>query len=451
MTSFVIAQSMLVGCGGGGGDKTNITPSSNAVNLSSSVAVMSSSRMPTSAALMSSSSAQSLIQSSSQSSNKSSNQSSSEAPALVDASNQFTSVVNERFYVYQDPSQPGVLHYLPKYLALTGMPGVASVQRTDKVSDLLNLFLDLSDTDWTSANQVTFSSRYTLAVDLQGLRQESEAAGYKELVDIEVMPPLISFEQRYTTAVPKERVQIQCKNLTLLVNNEEVSLHDCNLVDTGGLVATHTVNNIGSFKYEQLSFDPATISENSALRGTLNVEYTLPGSQEFDRLLAGDNGNLQPTWQLYFNWPQAHANVSSSTVTINWKLLLADFKARVSAGATQWSDGDISTFVTSEISAGAIGLPTAAELAPTLKSGITSYIKQELFVAIYLEAGNSPLLWAPKLRFKNVDQPDTQQIALRYFESDLSLVSRMDLSCLSKPDGQNNIYKSSSCSGNSLP
>lgn len=108
---------------------------------------------------------------------------------LTDASNQFSSLVNENFYIFQNPSEPGVLRYLPKQLALSGLPGVASVQRTNKISNLLKVFLELSDSDWTSANQITFSSRFTLDVDLQRLRQESEAAGYTGLADLKVNPP----------------------------------------------------------------------------------------------------------------------------------------------------------------------------------------------------------------------------------------------------------------------
>ena len=137
--------------------------------------------------------------------------------------------------------------------------------------------------------------------------------------------------------------------------------------------------------------------------------------------------------------------MSATTVTVDWKTLLAEFNTQVSAGVTRWDENTINTFVSSAINSGSLALPKITELNPALHSAINSYFKQELFVAIYSENGDTPLTWAPKLRFKNVDQPSTQQIAIRYFDSDLLIKSSIDLSCLTKPDEQNNIYKSSIC------
>lgn len=228
-------------------------------------------------------------------------------------------------------------------------------------------------------------------------------------------------------------------------------MHDCKLVDTAGIIASQTINNIGDFKYENLNFDPEAISENRSLRGTFNIDYTLPGTREFDRILSTNSGDLQYTWQLYLNWPLIQTIVSSTTVMVNWKPLLADFNTQVSAGETRWDESTISTFVSSAINSGSIVLATNTDLTSALNSTIISYLKQELFVAIYSENGSAPLMWAPQLRFKNVDQLNSQQITFRYFDSELSIISRIDLGCLTKPDAQNNIYKSSICISNSTP
>lgn len=449
LITLTTVQMVLTGCGGGGSD-TPTTQGSSLISVASSSSAVSSSNVAVSSSsslansLASSSSLVSSVAQTSSSSAKSS-AASSAASTFVDVSNQFTLPITENFYVFQNPAEPGVLRYLPKRLALTGMPGIASVQRTNKVSTLLKLFLDLSETDWTSTTQVTFSSKFTLDVDTQKLKQESEALGYTGLADLKVKPPLTAFEQRYATNVPPARIQIQCKNLTLLINGDEATLHDCNLMDTDGVIATQTINNVGGFKYESLSFDPDAIAGNKSLRGTFNVDYTLPGTHEFDRLLATNNGNLEYTWQLNFTWPLAQTSVSSTALAVNWKTLLAELKTLVSAGQTHWNEDAINSFAASAINSGFIGLQSTTTLTPALKLSLVNYLKQELFVAIYSENGSAPLMWAPKLRFKNVDLVSSQQVVLRYFDSDLLLTSKVNSSCLTTPDVQNNIYKSSNC------
>lgn len=451
LTTCTVTPLLLVGCGGsGGGDSPNNT--SSAMNMVSSSAPMSSagaaSSIQSSVANLSSLAAQSSqsnlssVQSQSSAGNQSSIASNNQ---LVDASEQFTAPINERFYVFKNLSQPGTLHYFPKQLALDSTPGIASIQRTNKVSSLLKAFLDLSESDWTSSTQITFSSRYTLDVAVQALQQESAAAGYTELADLKVKPPVINFENRFTTSVPAERIQIQCENRTLLVNGNEVTLHDCNLADTSNIIASRVINHIGGFRFESLNFDPDAISGNKSLRGTLNIDYTLPGTREFDQLLSSGNGNLESTWQLYFNWPLAQTTVNSTTITVDWKTLLAALKTQVTSGETRWDAETVNTFVTAAITNELVALQSTTNLTAALEAAITNYLKQELFVAIYAENGNAPLFWAPKLRFKNVDQVTSQQVILRHFDTDLPIRSTMDLTCLATPDAQNNIYKSSGC------
>lgn len=425
----------LTACGGGGGSDGPKTSSSSRTQSS---AITSSSALSSSGA---SSQQSSIVSSQSSTSSESSSAQSSVTPTLIDVTNQFSSTISDNFYLFENSSQADALHYLPKKLALTGMPGVASIQRSDKVSDLLQIFLDLSDTDWTSTNQLTFSSRYTLDVNREQLTQESETAGYTELEDLNVKPPLMMLEQRYTTSVPADRIQIQCEDLTLLVNTNEITLHDCNLVDADEIIATHTINHIANVRYENLNFDPETISGNSSLRGTLAVDYTLPGTIEFDQLLANDAGDLQTTWQLYFYWPLVQTTVNSATVTLDWKTLLLNLKVQVSGGGVRWDEDAINTFIAFNINTSAITLSTNTQLTTALNRAISNYLKQELFVAIYSENSDAPLFWSPKLRVKNLDQTNTQQIVFRYFDSELSLTSKMDLSCLTKPDEQNNIYR----------
>jgi hypothetical protein len=453
LTTLTIAPLLLLSCGGGGGStskpgtsqsnqissisqssaKTNSSASvESSVNAGSSVGVMSSPSVSSNASSL-------------QTSSGISQSSSSPTEKLTDVSSQFTAATNNNFYVFSDSSNAQLLRYLPKQLALTGLPGIASVQRTNKISVLQKMFFDLSDSDWTSTNQLTFSSRYTLDVDLQKLTQESEALGYTTLADIKVKPPVMTLEQRYTTAVPSARIQIQCKNLTLLINGNEVTLHDCNLADSEGIIATQPINHIGNFRYEALNFDPDAISSNKSLRGTMNIDYTLPGTHEFDRLLSTNNGDLQSTWQLYFAWPLTQTNVSSATATVNWKTLLADLKTQVSAGKHSWDEEDINAFTIAAIVTDTIAFPKAIDITPALHEAIISYVKQELFVAIYANNSKSPFTWAPKLRVKNVEQPGMQNIAIRYFNSTLPLVSHINLSCLTAPDGQNNIYKAAGC------
>jgi hypothetical protein len=442
-TILTLAQLMLSSCGGGGNGDAVSNDGSSSVTVSSSASVISSSSVSSSISNTPSSV-------SSEQTSKSSSQSSNDL-ALIDASHQFTSTTNENFYVFNSPSEPHVLRYFPKQLALTGSPGIASVQHTNKISTLLKAFLDLSESDWSSADQITFSSRFTLDVDLQRLRQESEAAGYTELADFKVKPPQMFLEQRHTTSVPPDRIKIECENLTLLINGNDVTLHDCNLADTDGITASQTINNIGSFRYEKLNFDPEAISGNRSLRGTFNVDYTLPGTRKFDQILSTNSGDLQTTWQLYLNWPTIQTTVNSATTTINWKMLLADFNAHVLTGETLWNENTISTFVSSAINGGAIVLAPNTDFTSALHSSINSYLKQELFVAIYSEGSDSPLMWAPKIRFKNVDQLNTQQLVFRYFDSELLIRSKIDLSCLTQPDAQNNIDRSSTCSSNPIP
>ncbi|HTF94852.1 MAG TPA: hypothetical protein VL995_01850 [Cellvibrio sp.] len=458
LTTCTIAPLILLGCGGSGSDTPPPNTTSSAMNTGSSTIPASSAGLTSSIASSIANQSSLLNQSSTSNLSSTPNQSSAASQSstatndqLVDASDQFTATVNERFFIFKNPSQPGTLHYLPKQLALGSTPGIASIQRTNKVSSLLKVFLDLSETDWTSSSQITFSSRYTLDVDLQTLQQEREAAGYTELVDLKVKPPVINFENRYTTSVPADRIQIQCENLTLLIDGNEVTLQDCNLADTSGIIAAQTINNIGGFRFESLNFDPDTISGNKSLRGTLNIDYTLPGTRGIDQILSTGNGNLQSTWQLYFKWPLTQTTVSSTTITVNWVTLLADLKNQISNGETHWDDQAIKAFSDAAITDGLIVLPNTANLAPALNSAIINYLKQELFVAIYTENSDAPLLWAPKLRFKNVDQVTSQQVTLRHFDSDLSITSKMDLSCLAAPDAQNNIYKSSSCESNPTP
>lgn len=234
--------------------------------------------------------------------------------------------------------------------------------------------------------------------------------------------------------------------MTLLVNLNEITLHDCKLVDSEGIVAAQPINHIGNFRYETLSFDADAISGNKSLRGTVSIDYTLPGTREFDRLLSTNNGDLQNTWQVYFTWPLNQTTVNSATVTVNWKMLLADFKTQVSAGKHSWDDETINAFTIAAISTGTITLPNTTELTEALHAAIISYVKQELFVAIYANNSKSPLIWAPKLRIKNIDQPGMQNIVVRYFNSTLPLVSRINLRCLTAPDVQNNIYRAAGCS-----
>ncbi|PUA29171.1 MAG: hypothetical protein B0W54_00760 [Cellvibrio sp. 79] len=445
-STLTLSFLMLVSCGGGGGNSGSTrSDASSAPGIASSISTMSSPGLPSSSSSVQTSiSSSQVITSSSSSSTKPQGQ-------LIDASSQFTAITNEYFYVFSDPTEPQVLHYLPKQLALTGLPGVASVQRTNKVSNLLKMFLDLSSTDWYSTNQLTFSSRFTLDVDLQKLQQESEAAGFTQLADVKVKPPAIQLEQRYTTVVPAARVQIQCKNLTLLINGNAVTLHDCNLIDKDEIIAPQTINNIGSFRYEALNFDPEAISGNKSLRGTLAIDYTLPGTREFDRILSTADGDLQHTWQLYFNWPLSKTNVSTTNITINWKTLLANLDTQISAGTTRWDETTIKAFVSSAISTGAIVLAESTNLTTALDSALVNYLKQELFVAIYTSESTSPLTWAPKLRFKNVDQLNNQTINLRYFDSELLLVSKINLRCLTAPDAQNNIFIAIGCEANNSP
>ncbi len=453
LTTLTISPLLLLSCGGGGGSTSkpgtsqsnqNSSMSQSSAKANSSASAESSVNAGSSVGVMSSPSVSSSANSL-QTSSGVSQSSSSPAEKLTDVSSQFTAATTHNFYVFSDSSNAQLLRYLPKQLALTGLPGIASVQRTNKISVLQKMFLDLSDSDWTSANQLTFSSRYTLDVDLQKLTQESETLGYTTLADIKVKPPAMTLEQRYTTAVPPARIQIQCKNLTLLINGNEVTLHDCNLADSEGIIATQPINHIGNFRYEALNFDPDTISSNKALRGTINIDYTLPGTHEFDRLLSTNNGDLQSTWQVYFAWPLAQTSVSSAMAAINWKTLLADFKTQISAGKHSWNDEDINAFTIAAMSTGSIALANSTELTDALREAIKSYLKQELLVAVYANNSKSPFTWAPKLRVKNVEQPGMQNIVIRYFNSTLPLVSHINLSCLTAPDGQNNIYRSSDC------
>ncbi len=366
---------------------------------------------------------------------------------LVSVSSQFGAETNENFYVFQSTAEPQVLRYLPKNLALSNQPGIASVQRVNKVTPLLQVFLKLSDTDWMSANQLIFSSRFTLNVDIQKLRQESESAGFTSIADLKIKPPLMMLEQRYTTSVPLSRIQIQCKQLTLLIDGNSVTLHDCNLSDSSGTIPSQAINYIGGLRYESLNFDPQTLTDNRSLRGTFNIEYTLPGTREFDRLLSTNNGDLQSMWQLHFSWPLMQTEVISSTLTFNWQTLLSSLNTQVSAGLTRWDGDQITAFISAAISNGAITSSEANSPTAALRLSISNFIKQELFVAIYAEQGSSPLFWVPKLRFKNSDQINTQQVVLRYFDSTIPLHSRINLSCLAKPDEQNNVYKSPACGG----
>jgi len=365
---------------------------------------------------------------------------------LLDVSDQFDVNVTDKFYVFKinDYSEP--LTFFPKKLDLESNPGVASVQRRDLIGDVLEIFLNLSVTDWVSEDQLVFSSRFSLDVDATELFEQAKNIGFYEYKEISVLPPIVTFERRYLTDIPEGKIVLQCEGLTLEVDSSPITLFDCSVSNEESPEEKQTVNLVANATIENVMFDPKALTDNSSIKGNFSIEFTLPGTKRFDSLAESDNVDLSSLFQIYFLWPQAEQHVMESEVTFVWEGILSTLEQKVQSKRYQWNDAAMALFVEELLSEKLVSVMGGMEVSGALKTEIETHIKQELFVSVY--SRNKPedfLFFVPRLRFENAESVRTEEKTVRYFYSSEPIISELDLTCMGAPDVLNNVYRKDNC------
>lgn len=368
-------------------------------------------------------------------------------PQIVDVSNQFEEDITERFYLLQSNATPGTLQYFPKKLKLVSAPGVASITRINLVDILLEQFLLLSDTDWSSEDQLILSSRFSLDVDRSELNEAASLAGFDIIEGIEIQSPIIHFERRYVTSISEEDRQVQCGNLTLEVNMVPSTLIDCVIMDLGGNSDARNINLTESATIETPDVDLTLLSDITNIVGNFSIEYTLPGTRFFDQALSSVNADLSPTFQIQYEWPASSSVVEQSEVNFIWNDIITALNERVTNGMFEWQASDISDFVNNLLSDDAITV-SSIEVSSGLEAEINKTLTHELFISVYSSSNDeNALLYIPRLRFENINTPLNDEIkTIRYRSEGESFYSTLDLDCLVGPDSANNLTRNSDCS-----
>ncbi len=364
---------------------------------------------------------------------------------LIDVSAQFDTSLANQFYLLSESGFPQRLLYLPKRMELRSSPGIASVSSGNNINAVLEIFLRNSTTDWISQEQLTFNTRYSLGTDTQALAAAAQNQNFTELRELRVQPPIIHLSRRYVTDISANQLQVNCDNLSQIINNKTVTLLDCTIMDTATPNEKQTINYIGNVLYEDADFDPGQISSHENIRGLLNVEYTLPGTLEINDLFSAQAADLSTTFQLSFEWPTIFDNVTHFSVSFDWSLIVDTLITEINAGMTQWTQTTLNTLAQNLIADGYIVVQDNPSEG-SLNNAIVEELKEELFVEI-ISANNmeQTLFWVPRIRFENLSSQIPEVIEIQHYQRSEDLISHLRLDCLGAPDTSNHIFRVPNC------
>ena len=431
--SSYLLLSALVGC----------SSSSDTPNDTNSSALSQTSSMPSGQSQISSSqtTGDSLSQQSSSSSAVgTSSQPSSDSATYIDVSSQFGADFADRYHLLQASSDTTSLYYLPKQLWLDGAPGVASLQYTNKVSPLAASFLELSVTDWSSSPQSTLASRYAVKSSSVHLQSASNDAGFVQLKDLPVKPPVVWLARKFIASPNISRDEISCDTLTLMIDDMPQSLLDCYVEQAG---QRKTINTTNSFFIESDNFNPDTISSNASIKGLFNLDFTLPGSIAVENSLR-DSQSLSNLLQINFAWPLLENVVYSVTVLPDWAIIHQELLQEVNSGRTSWSPQELRDWVSQLVNNDILSVSDTINAYDDFISQLVRHFAQELLVGVYIEPHGDPVLWVPRLQPENIDSQTGSMWSIRYFTNE-TLYSQLTFECLSTPDAQNNIHYLEDC------